>query len=121
MSEKDLRTALADYDNILGFEDVGEAVKVTMEYQRGAKGKETWAKVNGILKEYGGEWKSQGRESHWTVPKTVHFKQPAEFKQALTLKQLLDRAEQLENQFHSFVAELSACVFYGKEETKKGA
>jgi hypothetical protein len=119
MSEKDLRTALADYDNILGFEDVGEAVKVTMEYQRGEKGKETWGKVNAIVKEYGGEWKSQGRGSHWTVPKQQGFKQVPQPSKQVTIEQVLHDFEDVLSEFNRVLSDLSSYVFYSKEETKK--
>jgi hypothetical protein len=118
MSEKDLRTALADYDNILGFEDVGEAVKVTMEYQRGAKGKETWGKVNAIVKEFGGRWLSQGRGSHWLVPKQQGFKKPPQPSKGASIEQVLHDFEDVLSEFNRVLSDLSSYVFYSKEDKK---
>lgn len=69
MTLEDLKTALADYEDILTFEEVGEVVKVTMQYQRGPHGKVKWSAVNSIVKEFGGEWISLGRDSHFKVPR----------------------------------------------------
>lgn len=69
VSLDDLRTALADYEDILTFEEVGDFIKVKMEYQHGERGKATWEAVNAQIKEFGGEWVSEGKWSHWKVPK----------------------------------------------------
>lgn len=69
LSLEDLKTALADYEDILTFEEVGEVVKVTMQYQHGPHGKVKWSAVNSIVKEFGGEWVSLGKDSHFKVPR----------------------------------------------------
>lgn len=69
LSLEDLKTALADYEDILSFEEVGEVVKVTMQYQHGPHGKVKWSAVNSIVKEFGGEWISLGKDSYFEVPR----------------------------------------------------
>ena len=54
-------------------EDVGEFVKVTVEYQAGQEGKDRWTAINKLVKQYGGEWVSLGSKSHWKVPKEQRF------------------------------------------------
>ena len=67
-SVEDLETALADFQGVT-VEDEGEYFNVKKKYERGPSGKQTWSKINQILKGYGGEWVSNGKWSHWKVPK----------------------------------------------------
>jgi len=65
----DLKAAFADDEDILTFEDEGNYFTVKMEYQPGSLGKAKWDAINNQIKEFGGEWVSAGRMSHWKVPK----------------------------------------------------
>lgn len=101
MSVEDLKTALANYEDILSFEEVGDFIKVTMEYQPGPKGKATWEAVNEQVKQFGGEWKSVGRGSHWAVPrKTAKAPQKAP---ELTL---LGRLELVRDELDSIISQV---------------
>jgi len=63
----------SDLEGIQGvdFEDVGEIVKVTVEYMPGKEGKDRWTTINKVVKQYGGDWIPLGRDSHWKVPKVL--------------------------------------------------
>ena len=67
-SVEDLETALADFQGVT-VEDEGEYFNVKKKYERGPSGKQTWSKINQILKDFGGEWISNGKWSHWKVPR----------------------------------------------------
>ena len=69
MNLEDLKAAFADDEDILTFEDEGNYFTVKMEYQPGSLGKAKWDAINNQIKEFGGEWVSAGRMSHWKVPK----------------------------------------------------
>jgi len=76
MSVEDLQTALGDYEDILTFEEVGEFITVKMEYQHGPTGRAKWEAINEQIKQFGGEWISNGKLSHWKVPKVKGTPQP---------------------------------------------
>jgi len=69
MSLEDLKTALADYEDILTFEDRGETVEILT---KGFIPKNKWASVNAIVKELGGKYfpanQSSDGKGRWKVP-----------------------------------------------------
>ena len=99
-SVEDLETALADFQGVT-VEDEGEYFNVKKKYERGPSGKQTWSKINQILKDFGGEWVSNGKWSHWKVPRQSN-KPPVDVEKGLVsearyyLEQALDRLKQLE-------------------------
>ena len=66
MNVEDLRKALADFEKFLSFEDVGEFLKVSTN---GFIPTEQWNAVNSQIKELEGAWISNGKWSHWKIPK----------------------------------------------------
>ena len=101
-SIEDLQTALSDFKGVT-VEDEGDFFNVKMEYQRGPSGKQTWSRINQILKDFGGEWISEGKWSHWKVPRQQqNAKPPINVDKGLLsearyyLEQALDRLKQLE-------------------------
>jgi len=68
-SVQDLRKALADYENLLTFEEVGDIIKVQVkEFLRGERGKAKWEAINEQIKQFGGTWVGGiGANSHWKV------------------------------------------------------
>ena len=67
LSIEDLQTALANFEGVT-IEAEGEYFNVKKNYERGPSGKQTWTKINQILKDFGGEWIPNGKWSHWKVP-----------------------------------------------------
>jgi len=70
-SVEDVKTALANYEDILTIEEVGEVIKVQLkEFLHDEKGKAKWEAINMQVKEFGGQWKGGlGKNSHWAIPR----------------------------------------------------
>ena len=87
-SVDDLKTALADYEDILTFEEVGNYIKVQLkQFLHGDQGKAKWEAINNQVKEFGGKWVSLGKDSHWQVSKKVESpKMPQLDKDGLVLE-----------------------------------
>jgi len=66
----EIENALRDYTKKHAVEIIviADAVHVKMEYVYGEKGKELWREINGVIKGLGGEWVSDGKNSHWRIP-----------------------------------------------------
>ena len=73
---KDLRTTLADYEDILTFVEVGEYITVKMQYQPGPRDRAKWEAINNQLKQFGGEWIRNGKFSHWKVKRGTPVTEP---------------------------------------------
>jgi len=72
MSLESVRAKLGEDAKLVTIEKIGDVVKVAFrEFQFGEKGKETWNRVNSIVKELGGEWVSNGKLSHWKIPREI--------------------------------------------------
>ena len=67
-SIEDLQTALSEFKGVT-VEDEGEYFNVKKTYERGPSGKQTWSRINQILKGFGGEWIPNCKWSHWKVPR----------------------------------------------------
>jgi len=65
-----VKTVLANYEDILTFELVGDIIKVQLtEFLGGEKGKAKWEAINEQVKKLGGEWRGGlGKNSHWAIP-----------------------------------------------------
>jgi len=100
-SLEDVKTILANYEDILTFEEVGEIIKVQLtEFLHGEKGKAKWEAINMQVKELGGEWRGGlGKNSHWAIPRGTTQK-PAEPKPQLTL---LGRLELLHDELGDII------------------
>ena len=89
LSVEDLRKDLESFEGVT-IEDEGEFFNVKMQYERGASGKEKWNAINHILKGYAGEWISNGKWSHWKVPRQQTAKPESREPSTVTKEQLLE-------------------------------
>lgn len=91
MSVEDLKTALADYMDILTFEEVGEIIKII---QKSYIPTHKWEAIYAIVKEWNGHYVGGIKERHWTVPRKQETpqrpsKQEVEFVEREDVKQKL--------------------------------
>lgn len=101
MNVEEAKTLLADYRNKLSFEEEGEYIIVRFkEYQR----KETWDKVNTLVRQGGGEYKGGiGKNSHWRFPKEQK-RGEGKVTQTKKLKQLREDLEALKQHLTDVIA-----------------
>jgi len=75
--------------------------------------KDEWKKVNDIAKELGGEWVSQGKESHWQIPKMVKGQQSLA-KPSTPKSEITDPIEKVKVLFPKDLADMLSFILEGK-------
>ena len=58
-----------DLQDLIHVSDMGEVYFITKPYERGDEGKRQFARISQVVKNLGGVWISDGKNSRWEVPK----------------------------------------------------